>query len=163
MKDFGSNIRNLGWKDFWKAVGVGLATAVLLSIVMATAFSAGITPLPKQPSLAFAEALLRRDLPLPVGLFFHLVYVTFWSVAYVALFRDRMSFLKALWLALALWVVALVILFPIIGWGFLGLNIGPKAIMATLMPHLLFAFFLWAGCRLVFQPTARLKTGHGNN
>lgn len=158
---FKPTIANFSRQDFWKALGICLVTAVLLSVVMVAAFGAGIAPMPKQPSLALAETLFRRDLPLPVGLFFHLVYVTFWSVAFVVLFRRRLTFLNALWLALALWVGILVEFFPIVGWEFLGLGIGPKVMVAALVPHLLFALILWAGCRLAFGPPAKPKTKAG--
>lgn len=141
-------------RTWWRAVGIGGANAILLSAIMVPAFKAGIAPMPKQPGLAFAETLLHRPLPLPVGLVFHLVYVTFWSMTFVVLARGRQSFRNALWLALALWVLALVVFFPVVGWGFLGLAISPSLIVAALIPHLLFAVFLWAGCRLAFGPTA---------
>lgn len=104
-------------------------------------------------SLAFAETLFGRPLPLPIGLLFHVAYLTFWSVVYVGLFRDRLTFLNALWLALALWGVLLMVFFPIIGWGFLGLAISPKIIVASLVPHLLFAVVLWGLCRVAFAGT----------
>lgn len=135
----------------FKALGIGLLTAILLSAIMLPAFKFGIAPLPTLPSLAFAEVVFGRTLPLPVGLLFHLAYVTFWSLAYVVLFRDHLTFLNALWLGLALWVVALVVFFPIIGWGFLGLAVSPKLIPASLVPHVLFSTFLWALSRAVFK------------
>ena len=144
-------IHSLTPKEILKAVGIGVLTALLLSAVMLPAFKLGIAPMPKLPSLAFAETLLGRDLPLPVGLLFHVAYVTFWAVAYVMLFRDRLTFMNALWLGLALWVVILVVFFPIVGWGFLGLAISPKLIPASLVPHLLFAVFLWGLCRIGFR------------
>ena len=152
-------LQKLSPKDYAKAIGVGIATAVILSLIMVPASKAGISPMPKPLGLAFAQVLL-GEIPLPVGLLFHVLYVTFWSVAYVALFPQR-TFLNALWLALALWVVVLVIFFPIVGWGFLGLAIGPKLIIGSLVPHLLFAIVLWGICRWTFpgrpekkQPTA---------
>ncbi|MGH8219164.1 MAG: hypothetical protein ACREUT_11475 [Steroidobacteraceae bacterium] len=147
-------IKLLSTEDFWKAIAIGVASALLLTAVMLPAFKFDIAPMPKFPSLALAEVILGRAVPLPIGLFFHIAYVTFWSVVYVALFRDRMTFLNALWLALTLWVVLLVVFFPIVGWGFLGLGIGVKLIPAGLAPHLLFAFFLWGLCRLTFKPKA---------
>jgi hypothetical protein len=144
-------IHRLTQNEWMKAIGVGLATSIILSAIMVPVFAAGIAPMPEQPSLAFAEAIFGRTLPLPVGLLFHVVYVTFWSAAYVALFRDDLSFMRALWLALALWIVALVVFFPISGWGFLGLGISPKLIVAALVPHLLFAGILWGLCRAVFR------------
>lgn len=152
--------RPLSNAELWKAVAVGIVTALLLSAIMLPAFKFGVAPMPKFPSLAFAEIVLRHPVPLPVGLGFHVGYVTFWSVVYVALFRDRLTFLNALWLALALWVFLLVVFFPVIGWGFLGLGISVKLIPAGLVPHLLFAFFLWGLCRLVFKKS-QLRAAHG--
>ena len=134
-----------------KALGIGVLTAVLLSVVMVPAFKLGIAPLPEPPSLALAKLLLGANTPLPVGLFFHVAYVTFWSVVYVSVFRDRLTFRNALWLGLALWVVILVVFFPILGWGFFGLAISPKLIPASLAPHVLFAVFLWGLCRWGFK------------
>lgn len=141
---------DLSGGDIAKAIAVGIGTALILSAIMVPAFLAGIPPMPKPPSLAFAEAILGPGLPMPVGLLFHVVYVTAWSVAFVVLFRDDLSFLRALALALALWVVALVVFFPINGWGFLGLGVAPALIPAALVPHLLFAVVLWGLCRAAF-------------
>ncbi len=141
-------------KELLKAVGIGIVTAVLLSAVMVPAFKLGISPLPKPLGLAFAETLLGAPLPLPVGLLFHVVYVTAWSVVYVALFRDRLTFRHALVLGFVLWVVVLVVFFPVVGWGLLGLGVSPKLIVASLVPHVLFAVFLWGLCRLTFRPQA---------
>ena len=148
-------IQSLTPKEALKAVGIGIVTALLLSAVMVPAFKFGISPMPKPPSLAFAETLFGRDLPLPVGLLFHIAYVTFWAVAYVVLFWDRLTIWNALWLGLGLWVVILLVFFPLFGWGFLGLEISPKLIPASLAPHLLFAAFLWGLCRIGFKKTTQ--------
>jgi len=145
--------------DLLKAVGVGIITSLILSAITVPMFLAGLSPLPKPPSLAFAETLLGTSLPMPVGLLFHLSYVTAWSVAFVVMFRDRLSFPRALSLALVLWIIVLAVFFPIVGWGFLGLAVGPKLIVGALVPHLLFAVILWGACRIVFaekRPAARL-------
>jgi hypothetical protein len=144
-------IHRLTPKDSLKALGIGVLTAVMLSGIMVPAFKFGIAPMPKPPSLAFAQVLLGPNVPLPVGLLFHVAYVTFWALVYVVLFRDHLTFLNALWLGLALWVVILVVFFPILGWGFLGLGVSPKLIPASLVPHVLFAVFLWGLCRLGFK------------
>ncbi len=144
----------LSLKDLAKAIGVGVAAAVLLSAVMVPAFKLGVSPLPKPLGLAFAETLLGRSLPLPVGLLFHVVYVTFWAVIYVVVFRARRTLVSALLLGLGLWLIVLVVFFPVVGWGFLGLSVGPKLIVASLVPHLLFAVFLWGLCRFVFRNRA---------
>ena len=144
----------LSLKDLAKAIGVGVAAAVLLSAVMVPAFKLGVSPLPKPLGLAFAETLLGRTLPLPVGLLFHVVYVTFWAVIYVVVFRARRTLVSALLLGLVLWLIVLVVFFPVVGWGFLGLGVGPKLIVASLVPHLLFAVFLWGLCRFAFRNRA---------
>ncbi|HKJ88550.1 MAG TPA: hypothetical protein VKA48_08580 [Gammaproteobacteria bacterium] len=126
-----------------KAFSLGLLNGLLLSAIMVPAFQAGIPPMPKPPSLAFAETLFGHSLPLFAGLLFHLAYVTFWSMAFIAGAYPRLTILRALGLGLALWIVILVVFFPVVGWGFLGLGVSPKLIVASLIPHLLFAVFLW--------------------
>ncbi len=134
-----------------KAGGVGVVTALLLTGVMVPAMKFGLSPMPKPLGLAFAETVLGRALPLPVGLLFHILYVAFWSVVYVSLFRDSLSLTKALVLGGLLWIAVLLIFFPIVGWGFLGLTVSPKLIIASFVPHVLFAVFLWGFCRVVFK------------
>ena len=148
----------LSLKDLAKAIGVGVGTAILLSAVMVPAFKLGISPLPKPLGLAFAETVLGRSLPLPVGLLFHVVYVTFWAVVYVAVLRAHRPLVSALLLGLVLWLIVLVVFFPVVGWGLLGLGVGPKLIVASLVPHLLFAVFLWGLCRFAFRPQADERT-----
>lgn len=140
--------------EWLKAAGIGILTAILLSTVMVPALKLGVSPLPKPLGLAFAETLLGRPLPLPVGLVFHVAYVTFWAVAFVLVFRHDLSFRNALMLGFGLWVLVLVVFFPIVGWGLLGLAISPMLIVASLIPHLLFATFLWGLCRMAFKPRA---------
>ncbi len=143
---------DLSARERAKAFCVGIATGLLLSVVMVLSFKSGVSPLPKPVGLAFAETVLGGPLPLPVGLAFHLAYVTFWSMAFVAFLRDSLTVRNALALALVLWIGVLVVFFPIIGWGFLGLAISPKLIVASLVPHLLFGVFLWGLCRFAFRP-----------
>ncbi len=143
---------DLSAREWGKAFGVGIVNGLLLSAVMVAAFKSGVSPLPKPVGLAFAETVLGGPLPLPVGLAFHLAYVTFWSMAFVAFLRDSLTLRNALALALALWIGILVVFFPIIGWGFLGLAISPKLIVASLVPHVLFGVFLWGLCRFAFRP-----------
>ncbi|TBW59027.1 hypothetical protein EZI54_01550 [Marinobacter halodurans] len=125
------------------AIGIGLGVSVLTAIIMVTLLKTGVSPFPKPPSLAFAETVLGRDLPLPVGLLFHTAYVTFWSVVFVQVFPKR-GFWPAMMLAGGLWIVILVVFFPLIGWGVAGLLVSPKLIPASFVPHVLFGLFLWA-------------------
>ena len=137
--------------EWMRAAGIGVLTAIILSAVMVPAFKLGIAPMPEPPSQAFAEIVLGRSLPLPVGLLFHMAYLTFWSCVFVVLYRDALTLANALKLSGILWAVILVVFFPLLGWGFLGLGISPKLIPASLVPHLLFAVVLWALCRWGFR------------
>lgn len=125
------------------AIGIGLGVSILTAVIMVVLLKAGVSPFPKPPSLAFAETLLGRALPLPVGLLFHVAYVTFWSVVFVRFFPKR-GFWPAMALAGGLWFFILAVFFPVFGWGFAGLHVSPKLIPASFVPHLLFGLFLWA-------------------
>ena len=59
--------------------------------------------------------------------------------------------IAVLGLGLILWIVALVVFFPINGWGLLGLGVSPKLIPTALVPHALFILFLWGLGRLFFR------------
>ncbi|MEQ5803401.1 hypothetical protein [Halomonas sp. H10-9-1] len=56
---------------------------------------------------------------------------------------PRKTLPTALGLAAVLWVVILVVFFPVVGWGLAGLAIGPQLIPASALPHLLFGLLLW--------------------
>ena len=148
----------LGGRESAKAVGIGITVSILTAAFMVAGLNTGVSPLPKPLGLAFAETVLQRPLPLPIGLLFHTVWTTAFSVLYVILFREGLTFLRALALATALWVLVLVFFFPVVGWGFLGLAVTPKIIVGAAVPHLLFAIVLWALCRWLFAPRAMAYT-----
>ena len=99
------HIHKLGSREWGKTIAVGLGVAVLTAAIMAAGLKSGVSPLPKPLGLAFAERLIGATLPLPVGLLFHTAWVTFFTAVYVALFRDALTFMRAFWLAAALWVL----------------------------------------------------------
>jgi hypothetical protein len=142
---------SLSTGEWAKAVGVGIAVSILTAVIMMVGLRTGVSPLPKPLGLAFAETVLARTLPLPVGVLFHTVWTTAFSVLYVVLFRDALTFMRAFWLAFALWVLVLLVFFPIVGWGVLGLDVTPRLIVAAAVPHLLFALFLWGLARWAFK------------
>lgn len=145
---------SLSAQSSWpRAISIGIGVSVLTAIIMVALLKAGVSPFPKPPSLAFAETLLGRTLPMPVGLLFHTVYVTFWSVIFVRYF-PRKNILTALGLAAVLWLVVLAVFFPIVGWGFAGLAISPKLIVASAVPHILFGLLLWGLDRYFGQNTS---------
>lgn len=81
-------VENTG-RSWGRCIGIGLLVGILTAAIMLAATAAGLSPFPKPPSLAFAETVLGRSVPLPVGLLFHLVYVTFWCLVYVRFFPRR--------------------------------------------------------------------------
>lgn len=135
-----ADLSDRGWL---RAIGIGLAISVLTALLMVTLSKTGVSPLPKPLGLAFAETLAGRPLPLPVGLLFHTAYVTLWSVVFVRFFPQR-NIKSALLLAGALWLGVLLVFFPIVGWGLAGMNVSPRLIPASFVPHLLFGLLLWA-------------------
>ena len=144
----------LASRRFWKAVAAGVITSIGAAAIMAIGMKTGVSPLPKPLGLAFAEWLLARSLPLPVGLLFHLAYVTGWSVLFIMLAPARwLRFWPILGFGLALWLLAVLVFTPLVGWGIAATAVaGPKGIVATLVAHLLFVFFLWLSCRWLFRP-----------
>ena len=149
-------LHSLTATEFAKAIGVGVVASVLLSIIAIAGQKTGFSPMPKPLGLAFAQLIL-GEVGLPVGLLFHVVYVTFWTVIYVALFRNTLTFFNALGLGLVLWGAVLVVFFPLFGWGLFGLEVGPKLIVASLVPHILFAIFIWGLARLSFSVRSELS------
>jgi len=148
-------LHTLSGQEWLKTIGIGIAVAILTAAIMVIGLKTGVSPLPKPLGLAFAETILGSPLPLPVGLLLHTVWVTAFSALYVVLFRDALTFQRAFWLAVVLWLVVLVVFFPIVGWGFLGLGVSPKLIVGAAVPHLLFALFLWGLCRWAFPSPER--------
>jgi hypothetical protein len=139
-------------RRYWgRGLVLGVLNALLLSAIMVPAFQAGLPPMPKPPSLAFAETLVGESVPLFVGILLHVAYVAFWSLVYVVAAHPRLTLVRALALGLFLWVVILVAFFPVVGWGWAGLAVGPKVTVASLIPHLLFALFLWGLAKAFFQ------------
>lgn len=151
------HVSNWQTRDWVKAIGVGVGTAIIPSLFMVPMFQLGLSPMPAPPSLVFAESILGTDLPMPVGLVFHLAYVVFWALVFTGLFARR-NLATALGLGGALWLVVLFGFFPAFGWGIAGTAISVKLIPASFVPHLLFALALWGFTRLAFPVTAQTTT-----
>lgn len=151
-----TDIRTTG-RSWLRAVGIGIAVAVATAIVMLALTFAGASPFPEPRSLAFAEKLPHRPLPLPVGSLFHTAYVTFWPAIFVRYFPCR-DIKTTLALAGVLWLAILVVFFPVVGWGLGGLNVSPRLIPASFVPHLLFGLLLWGLDKYV--PRSALRTSH---
>lgn len=148
----------LSARDWAKTLVIGLAAAAVTAMIMQGLARAGISPMPKPLGLAFAQRVL-GDVPLPVGMLFHTVWTMAFVALFVVMFRDRLTFGRAVALAAGLWVLVLVVFFPVVGWGAFGLAITPKLIIAAGGVHLLFAVLLWGGCRIAFGAPASAAAG----
>jgi hypothetical protein len=137
-------------KDFGKAVGVGATVAVLTGAVTAPLFKAGIAPMPQAPSQAFAETVL-GPVADPVGFVFHLLYVTAVTTLLLGLTGPRPSKRVIAAASVAFWAIAVVVFFPLVGWGIFGSAVTPKIAVAALGPHVLYGVLLWAVDRAVFR------------
>jgi hypothetical protein len=144
-----------------KAGGVGLVGALLMFILMQIAITTGMAPFQMPPSAAFLKALGLP--PKPLALIVHFLYGAFWSIVAVLLFKEKTNLVKGLAIAGGLWLIMMLILSPIIGWGILGtadtadlpakLQLGatPKYVLATLVLHLIYGLTIGWGNQLWLQ------------
>ncbi|MDE2343239.1 MAG: hypothetical protein KGL63_07580 [Betaproteobacteria bacterium] len=141
--------------DWGKAIAVGLLNGIALAVILIATLKSGVSPMPAPLGLLFADTLFGRHLPVPVGVAFHLAYVTFWSVVFIVFFRPRLAFSSALLLAAGLWIFALLVFVPFVGWGFFGMAFGPRIAIGLLVNHVLFALFLWGLSKAFFRHEPR--------
>lgn len=141
-------------KELSRAALVGLLAAIGTAIVTVPLFKSGLPPMPEAPSLAFAKTLF-GPVPDPVGVIFHLLYVTGVTTAFLALAGARPSLSRIVGVSAVFYVLALAVFFPIVGWGFAGLAVTPKIAVAALVPHVLYGLLLWGADRVVFGTPRR--------
>lgn len=139
-------------RSVWlRGISAGLLTGILAAVVMIVLKKNGFSPLPMPLGLAFADTLLHTHLPLPVGLVFHLAYVTFWGTVFVLFAHPRLTLVRVAGLSAALYLFALAVFVPTVGWGFFGAAIGPRVAGGLAITHVLFGLFLWLSCRFLFR------------
>lgn len=143
-----------------RGIATGLLAGILTAVVMIALKKNGLSPVPAPLGLAFANALMHRHVPLPVGIGFHLAYVTFWGTAFVLVAWPRFTWRRVVVLSAALYLFALLVFVPLVGWGIFGSAVGPRVAGGLAVTHALFAAFLWLSCRLVFP---RRRGGGGTS
>jgi len=104
----------------WLKAGLigALGSLVMFILMMAAIHGAGVAPFNMPPSAAFLERIGMNVGPLP--LVAHFGYGVFWSIVFVALFKQKMNAWRGLALAGALWLFMMLVYSPIIGWGVFG-------------------------------------------
>lgn len=142
-----------------RGIAAGLLTGILAAVVMIALKKNGFSPVPMPLGLAFADTLLHKHLPLPIGLAFHLAYVAFWGTVFVLFAHPRLTVGRIAVLSLALYLFALLVFVPVVGWGVFGVGVGPRVAGGLAITHALFGLFLWLSCRLVFLRRHRRAAG----
>jgi hypothetical protein len=136
--------------QYGKATVSGLAASLAMFIVMFIGIHVtGIAPFNVPPSAAFLETLGLNVGPVP--LLVHFGYGAFWSVVLVAIVGSSANLKNGIGLAVGLWLVMMLALSPLIGWGVFGqspsvtdpeatlyLQAGPKYVVMTFVLHLLY-------------------------
>lgn len=126
--------------DVGKALGLGALVSLIVTALMIPLVLGGLLPVEQPFALTFARALF-GEVPLPIGMLLHVLYVLFWSSVYVLWCTNR-PFYNAALLAGSLWLIQVIVWYPVAGWGFLGLEVAVTTATVSLIPHILLFIIL---------------------
>ncbi len=129
-------------RSWIRAIGIGLVVAALTALVLLANATPGMSPFPQPVAMAFAGSVLGWQHSLVMALVLHVIYVTAWAAIFVR-YLPRRGLPAALMLACVLWIIMLLLIFPILGWGLAGTHISAHVVPASLVPHLIFGISLW--------------------
>lgn len=101
-----------------KAMFVGCTASLVMLVLVLLAIQSGLAPFNLTPAAAFLERLGADQTPYPLLL--HFGYGAFWSVFFILLFRERTTIAKGLGLGVALWLLMMLVVSPLLGWGVFG-------------------------------------------
>ena len=138
------------------ATFLGLAIALSISTLFLVAHQINASPLPMPLAIAFVVRLFGKGafsphVLLPLGLAFHMLYLTTATVTSVRTFHRRLGAASAFITAFVLWLGAGAVFLPVVGWGAFGLGLGVGAAVFVAGVHALYGLFLWAGAWAVFR------------
>jgi len=140
--------------NYVKAGVAGLLGSLVMFILMQIGLATGMAPFNLPPSAAF---LVSIGLPAkPLALIGHFLYGAFWSIVLLGVTKDNVTIGKGTLLAVILWLIMMLIISPIIGWGVFGfgdagemakdaklyLAPGPKYLIATLVLHIVYGLIV---------------------
>ena len=149
------DFKDITFKNYGKALVVGLIGSLIMFILMQLALSSGVAPFNVPPSAAMVKTLGFSAKPL--ALIVHFLFGAFWSLIFVLIFNKTISTTKGLIFSFIPWLIMMLIFSPIIGWGVFGtadtsnlpeaLQLGTpvKYIIATLVLHLIFGVTIGYG------------------
>jgi len=137
-----------------KAGLVGLGGSLLMFILIQLALSTGIAPFNIPPSQAFLIEIGIEAKAFAIIL--HFLYGAFWSIMLVLFYGDEVNFGRGISLSVILWIIMMIVISPIINWGFFGggentfldpqnilyVEEGVKYPIATLIIHLFYGLII---------------------
>lgn len=136
-----------------KAGVTGLIGSLAMFILIQIALTSGMAPFNVPPSAAM---LIKLGLPAkPLALIVHFLYGAFWSIVLVWIYKENTGVKQGLLVSFILWLIMMLVMSPIIGWGFFGfggnefapdhklhLAAGPKYPIATLIIHVVYGIVI---------------------
>lgn len=134
--------------DVLKAIGIGVIVMIIITAIMVPLVLGGILPVEQPFAARFARALFGEGTPLPVGMLLHALYVVFWATLFVLFWAHR-PFVNAVILSGVLWLIQVALFYPMVGWGFLGLEVSITSALVSLIPHILLLIVLWVTGSLI--------------
>jgi len=140
----------------------GFIATVALSIFMIAKSAMGFMPQlnPIEDIVQVAQALTSVNLPLPFGWLGHFFLGTvIWGLIYAALHASLPGapVVQGLILAALAWLAMMILFMPLAGHGLFALSLGPQAVVATLVLHLVYGAVLG----VVFAKVAHENSGAG--
>ena len=125
----------------------GFIATVVLSILMIAKSSMGLMPQlnPIEDIVHVANVLTGVTLPLPLGWIGHFLLGTVvWGIIYAALQASLPGapIVKGLVFGALAWLAMMIFFMPLAGNGLFALSLGPQAIVATLVLHLVYGAVL---------------------
>ena len=125
----------------------GFIATVVLSILMVAKSSMGLMPQlnPIEDNVHVAHMLTGLTLPLPFGWLAHFFLGTvIWGLLYAALHASLPGapVVKGLIFGVLAWLAMMIVFMPLGGHGPFALSLGPQAVVATLVLHLVYGAVL---------------------
>ena len=125
----------------------GFMATVALSILMIAKSAMGLMPQlnPFEDNVHVAHVLTGLTLPLPFGWLAHFFLGTvIWGLLYAALHASLPGapVVKGLIFGVLAWLAMMIVFMPLGGHGLFALSLGPQALIATLVLHLVYGAVL---------------------
>lgn len=125
----------------------GVVATIAMSVVMVITVATGLSPLPEPIPKALVTdvvGLEGKPVVMATAAGAHLLYGGLFG-GILGTVSDRVSVGHGVALGIGLWAVALVVVFPVLGWGVAGLSLGPRPAVATLALHVVYGTVLGIG------------------